>query len=58
MKFPKPHTLKEIANLIGAEYVGLDDFPVLESVQKQNKIDTEKNIIILDHMNILYRVND
>jgi UDP-3-O-[3-hydroxymyristoyl] glucosamine N-acyltransferase len=29
MKFPKPHTLKEIANLINTDYVGADDFPVL-----------------------------
>ena len=29
MKFPKPHTLKEIANLIDTDYVGSDDFPVL-----------------------------
>ena len=29
MKFPKPHTLKEIANLIGCDYVGQDNFEVL-----------------------------
>ena len=29
MKFPKPHTLKHIAELIGCNYVGADDFPVL-----------------------------
>lgn len=29
MKFPKPHHLKDIATLIGCEYVGADDFPVL-----------------------------
>ncbi len=29
MKFPKPHTLKQIAALIRTEYVGADDFQVL-----------------------------
>ena len=29
MKFPKPQTLKHIAELIGCNYVGADDFPVL-----------------------------
>jgi len=29
MKFPKPHTLKEIAELIGSTFVGPADFPVL-----------------------------
>ncbi|HLS31743.1 MAG TPA: LpxD N-terminal domain-containing protein, partial [Flavobacteriaceae bacterium] len=29
MKFPQPHTLKQIATIIGTEYVGEDDFPVL-----------------------------
>lgn len=28
MKFPKVHSLKEIASIIGCEYVGSDDFPV------------------------------
>ncbi|MFD2823568.1 UDP-3-O-(3-hydroxymyristoyl)glucosamine N-acyltransferase [Lacinutrix iliipiscaria] len=29
MKFPQPHTLKQIANLLDCKYVGDDDFPVL-----------------------------
>lgn len=29
MLFPKPQTLKKIAEIIGAQYVGDDDFPVL-----------------------------
>jgi UDP-3-O-[3-hydroxymyristoyl] glucosamine N-acyltransferase len=29
MKFPQPHTLKQIAELIECSYVGDDDFPVL-----------------------------
>ncbi|RZJ64231.1 MAG: UDP-3-O-(3-hydroxymyristoyl)glucosamine N-acyltransferase [Flavobacterium sp.] len=28
MKFPKPHSLKEIASIIKSEFVGADDFPV------------------------------
>ncbi|MDN3493763.1 UDP-3-O-(3-hydroxymyristoyl)glucosamine N-acyltransferase [Winogradskyella bathintestinalis] len=29
MKFPKPHTLKQIANLIDCKYKGADDFEIL-----------------------------
>lgn len=29
MKFPKPYTLGQIASIIGSQYVGSDDFPVL-----------------------------
>ena len=29
MKFPKPYSLKDIANLISTDYVGADDFRVL-----------------------------
>lgn len=29
MKFPKPHTLKEIANLIQTDFIGAENFPVL-----------------------------
>lgn len=29
MKFPKPHTLKQIANLIDCEYRGVEDFEIL-----------------------------
>lgn len=29
MKFPKPHSLKQIAELINCKYVGSEDFPVL-----------------------------
>ena len=29
MKFPKQHTLKNIAQLIDCEFIGSDDFPVL-----------------------------
>jgi UDP-3-O-[3-hydroxymyristoyl] glucosamine N-acyltransferase len=29
MKFPKTHSLKEIAEIIGSEFVGEENFPVL-----------------------------
>jgi UDP-3-O-[3-hydroxymyristoyl] glucosamine N-acyltransferase len=47
MKFPKPHTLKEIANLIGASYVGDDEFPVLG----MNEIHVVEpgDIVFVDH---------
>lgn len=47
MKFPKPHTLKEIANLIGTDYVGSDDFPVLG----MNEIHVVEpgDIVFVDH---------
>jgi len=47
MKFPKPHTLKEIAHLISTEYVGADDFPVLG----MNEIHVVEpgDIVFVDH---------
>ena len=47
MKFPKPHTLKEIANLIDTDYVGSDDFPVLG----MNEIHVVEpgDIVFVDH---------
>jgi len=47
MKFPKPHTLKEIADLIGTSYVGDDDFPVLG----MNEIHVVEpgDIVFVDH---------
>lgn len=47
MKFPKPYTLKEIANLIGTKYVGSDDFPVLG----MNEIHVVEpgDIVFVDH---------
>ncbi|MDG4715666.1 UDP-3-O-(3-hydroxymyristoyl)glucosamine N-acyltransferase [Winogradskyella marincola] len=47
MKFPKPYTLKEIANLIGTDYVGSDDFPVLG----MNEIHVVEpgDIVFVDH---------
>lgn len=47
MKFPKPHTLKKIANLIDTDYVGSDDFPVLG----MNEIHVVEpgDIVFVDH---------
>lgn len=47
MKFPIPHTLKEIAELIGTSYVGHDDFPVLG----MNEIHVVEvgDIVFVDH---------
>lgn len=47
MKFPKPHTLKEIAQLIGSEFVGDHDFPVLG----MNEIHVVEpgDIVFVDH---------
>ncbi|MEO1031683.1 MAG: UDP-3-O-(3-hydroxymyristoyl)glucosamine N-acyltransferase [Bacteroidota bacterium] len=47
MKFPKPHTLKDIAGLIGTTYVGPDDFPVLG----MNEIHVVEpgDIVFVDH---------
>ena len=47
MKFPRQFSLKEIANLIGAEYVGTDDFPVLG----MNEIHVVEpgDIVFVDH---------
>ena len=47
MKFPKPHTLKQIAELIGCTYVGADDFSVLG----MNEIHVVEpgDIVFVDH---------
>ncbi|WP_422104531.1 UDP-3-O-(3-hydroxymyristoyl)glucosamine N-acyltransferase [Winogradskyella sp.] len=47
MKFPKPHTLKDIAELIGTTYVGPDDFTVLG----MNEIHVVEpgDIVFVDH---------
>nr|WP_321223454.1 UDP-3-O-(3-hydroxymyristoyl)glucosamine N-acyltransferase [uncultured Psychroserpens sp.] len=47
MKFPKLHTLKEIANIISTEYVGADDFPVFG----MNEIHVVEpgDIVFVDH---------
>lgn len=47
MKFPKIHTLKEIANIIGCSYVGADDF----AVHGMNEIHVVEpgDIVFVDH---------
>lgn len=47
MKFPKTHTLKEIAAIIGSQYVGADDF----AVEGMNEIHvvTPGDIVFVDH---------
>ncbi|MEY4038054.1 MAG: hypothetical protein RIR67_364, partial [Bacteroidota bacterium] len=47
MKFPKTHTLKEIANLIHCEFVGDANFPVLG----MNEIHVVEagDIVFVDH---------
>ncbi|MFD2914015.1 UDP-3-O-(3-hydroxymyristoyl)glucosamine N-acyltransferase [Psychroserpens luteus] len=47
MKFPKLHTLKEIANLISSEYIGADDFPVL-GMNEIHVVETG-DIVFVDH---------
>lgn len=47
MKFPKPHTLKQIAKIINCNFVGPDDFPVLG----MNEIHVVEfgDIVFVDH---------
>jgi UDP-3-O-[3-hydroxymyristoyl] glucosamine N-acyltransferase len=47
LKFPEPHTLKQIANLINVEFIGSDDFPVLG----MNEIHVVEpgDIVFVDH---------
>ena len=47
MKFPKPHTLREISNLINVEFVGPEDFPVL-GMNEIHVVETG-DIVFVDH---------
>lgn len=47
MKFPRIHTLKEIANIIGSTYVGPDDYPV-EGMNEIHVV-TPGDIVFVDH---------
>ncbi len=47
MKFPQPHTLKQIATLIDASYVGAADFPVL-GMNEIHVVNTG-DIVFVDH---------
>ena len=47
MRFPTAHTLKQIATIIGSEYVGHDDFPVLG--MNEIHVVQEGEIVFVDH---------
>ncbi len=47
MKFPKPHTLKQIAELIDSKCIGDDDFPVLG--MNEIHVVTPGDIVFVDH---------
>ncbi|WP_431134059.1 UDP-3-O-(3-hydroxymyristoyl)glucosamine N-acyltransferase [Psychroserpens mesophilus] len=47
MKFPKPYTLKDIAEIISTEYVGAEDFPVL-GMNEIHVVETG-DIVFVDH---------
>lgn len=47
MKFPKPHTLKQIAKIINCKYIGIDDFPVL-GMNEIHVVETG-DIVFVDH---------
>lgn len=47
MKFPKPYTLKQIANLIDCEFIGTEDFPVLG--MNEIHVVTSGDIVFVDH---------
>ena len=47
MKFPRIHTLKEIAQIIDCEYLGRDDFPV-EGMNEIHVV-TAGDIVFVDH---------
>jgi UDP-3-O-[3-hydroxymyristoyl] glucosamine N-acyltransferase len=47
MKFSKTHTLKEIAEIIGCQYIGADDFPV-EGMNEIHVV-TPGDIVFVDH---------
>lgn len=47
MRFSKTHTLKEIAEIIGCQYIGADDFPV-EGMNEIHVV-TPGDIVFVDH---------
>ncbi|HZJ20367.1 MAG TPA: UDP-3-O-(3-hydroxymyristoyl)glucosamine N-acyltransferase [Pricia sp.] len=47
MKFPNPHTLKQIATIIGCEYIGADDFPVWG--MNEIHVVVKGDIVFVDH---------
>lgn len=47
MKFPTPHTLKQIATIIGCEFVGAEDFPALG--MNEIHVVQKGDIVFVDH---------
>ena len=47
MKFPKPHTLKQIAEIINTKYIGSDDFLVLG--MNEIHVVESGDIVFVDH---------
>jgi len=47
MKFSKTHTLKEIAEIIGCQYIGADDFPIYG--MNEIHVVTSGDIVFVDH---------
>src|SRR5699024_6184599 len=47
MKFPQKHTLKQIATIIDARYVGADDFPI--AGMNEIHVVTPGDIVFVDH---------
>lgn len=47
MKFPQTYTLEQIATIIGSQYVGASDFPVLG--MNEIHVVTEGDIVFVDH---------
>ena len=47
MKFPKPHTLKQVATIIDCNYVGADNFPVLG--MNEIHVVEHGDIVFVDH---------
>ncbi|HUH48050.1 MAG TPA: UDP-3-O-(3-hydroxymyristoyl)glucosamine N-acyltransferase [Arenibacter sp.] len=47
MRYPSPYTLKQIATIIDAEYIGADDFPVLG--MNEIHVVQQGEIVFVDH---------
>jgi len=47
LKFPKPHTLKQIAEIISTKHIGADDFPVLG--MNEIHVVESGDIVFVDH---------
>lgn len=47
MKFPKPYSLKQIAEIINSEYIGADDFSILG--MNEIHVVEEGDIVFVDH---------